>query len=89
MLQETSKVSTHYKCTLSSSYWLATVLVYSAELEEAHVDQTGCRPLSLLLYFLVHHTAPGAALPLLFLFLCTQCEFFLLVSKQSGVLDGK
>ena len=50
---------------LLSSYWLATVLVYSAELEEAHVDQTGCRPLSLLLYFLVHHTAPSLVLILL------------------------
>ena len=50
---------------LLSSYWLATVLVYSAELEEAHVDQTGCRPLSLLLYFLVHHTAPSLVLILI------------------------
>ena len=50
---------------LLSSYWLATVLVYSAELEEAHVDQTGCRPLSLLLYFLVHHTVPSLVLILL------------------------
>ena len=50
---------------LLSSYWLATVLVYSAELEEAHVDQTGCRPLSLLLYFLVHHIAPSLVLFLL------------------------
>ena len=50
---------------LPFSYWLATVLVYSAELEEAHVDQTGCRPLSLLLYFLVHHTDPSLVLILL------------------------